>query len=51
MGWLVRNFHQSDAICIAGGSRLRLQALTVSQIEARVEDPTVALKKLLEEQK
>ena len=35
----------------AGGGRPRLQALTVSQIEARVEDPTITLKKLLKENK
>lgn len=39
------------AFCSSGGSRPKLQALTVSQIEARVEDPTIALKKLLKENK
>ena len=29
----------------------RMKALTLSQIEARVEDPTIALKKLVKEHK
>ncbi|BDA40748.1 probable enhancer of mRNA-decapping protein 4 [Coccomyxa sp. Obi] len=41
----------AEEAAAAGGARPRLQALTVSQIEARVEDPTIALKKLLQENK
>ena len=33
------------------GSKPKVQALTLSQIEARVEDPTVTLKQLLKEHK
>lgn len=33
------------------GSKPKVQALTLSQIEARMEDPTVVLKQLLKEHK
>ena len=33
------------------GSKPKVQALTLSQIEARMEDPTVSLKQLLKEHK
>jgi hypothetical protein len=35
----------------AGAARPKVNALTVAELEARVEDPTVALKKLVREQK
>lgn len=36
---------------LCAGSKPKVQALTLSQIEARVEDPTVALKQLLKDHK
>ena len=48
MSW--RSFCLTDGSHHAhAGSKPKVQAMTLSQIEARMEDPTVTLKKLLKE--
>lgn len=47
----MRGAHRKFSAMLCADSKPRMKALTLSQIEARIEDPTIALKQLIKEHK